>query len=186
MSILSGSIWVGQFLGSNQTKDLEPDFRQNVESFLTALRKSQASIRISATYRPTQRAYLMHWSWKIVKQNYDASQVPSMAGVYINWNHGDQNESKSKAQEMVNGYQINNLKVPPALKSRHTQRKAIDMNISWKNTLIIEDRDGYKSTISSVPRDGTNSELIEVGKSYDVIHFIQVNKDKPHWSTDGR
>jgi hypothetical protein len=40
--------------------------------------------------------------------------------------------------------------------------------------------------IDSTPRDSSNAELIAVSKTYGVIHFINVAKDKIHWSTDGR
>jgi hypothetical protein len=129
----------------------------------------------------------MHWSWKIVKQNYDPRLIPPMKNVNISWWHGDIIKSKKAAQEMVTGFGIGHLKVPPALRSsRHTERKAIDMNISWRGTLIIKGSDGAKRVINSVPRDGTNPDLIAIGKTYGVIHFKNVLKDKPHWSIDGR
>jgi hypothetical protein len=129
----------------------------------------------------------MHWSWMIVKKGYDPRKVPKKQGVDIVWWHGDQATSRQKAQEMVNGFGINKLKVAPALQSRHTQGKAIDMQVTWKGTLHVKrgDKDGTIATISSTPRDSTNADLIAVGKTYGVIHFHKVAKDKVHWSTDG-
>jgi hypothetical protein len=63
------------------------------------------------------------------------------------------------------------------------ERKAIDMNISWRETLIIKGFGGAKRVINSAPRDGTNPDLIDIGKTYNVIHFNNVRKDKPYWST---
>jgi hypothetical protein len=49
--------------------------------------------------------------------------------------------------------------------------------------------------IDTGPRDGTNRRLISVGATYGVYHlglvngvFNQqtVNRDRPHWSDDGR
>jgi hypothetical protein len=186
MSILSGSLWTSKFPGSKDVDDLEPDFREKVRNFLKALEEAKLNINISATYRPSRRAYLMHWSWLIAKTDQDVQKVPEMPGVYINWWHGDNSESKKAAQEMVNSYSINKLKVPPALLSRHTQRKAIDVTISWLRSIEIKDADGKLRMIPSAPRDGTNKELIEVGKTYGVIHFKNIEADRPHWSTDGR
>jgi len=87
---------------------------------------------------------------------------------------------------MVAAYGIDNLQVSPSLTSRHIEGKAIDMIITWERALTIRKRDGSAVSITSTPRDGTNADLIEVGKSYGVIHFKAAQKDKVHWSTDGR
>jgi hypothetical protein len=86
---------------------------------------------------------------------------------------------------MVNGYGISGLNVAPALNSRHTQKQAIDMNISWSGTLTINNASGTAVTISSNPKTGMNSELHTVGATYGVIKFVGGNSDKPHWSNDG-
>jgi hypothetical protein len=185
-AILSGKDWVSQFPGSRDVEDLEPGFGERVKCFIAALRTAGATVTPASTHRPAERAYLMHWSWRIVKQSYDPRQVPPKAGVDIKWWHGDMDASVRAAQEMVEGYSIGHLGVPPALSSRHIERKAIDMRIEWTGVLRIEQGDGSTRVITSTPRDGTNAELIEVGKTYEVIHFRNVMKDKPHWSTDGR
>ncbi len=183
---LSGAIWVGRFLGSKRTEDLENGFRQNVERFLSALRAAGATIVISATLRPPERAYLMHWSWKISKGLSTGENIPEMPGVNINWWHGNVADTLRAAQEMVAGYGLQRLGVAPALASRHTQGRAIDMSISWPSVLPIKKANGQSVVISSQPRNGANAALINVGRTYNVIHFINVNKDVPHWSTDGR
>ena len=120
-SQLSGKEWVAKFPGSNKVEDLEADFKPKVEAFLKSVKDGGAMVTISSTLRPKERAYLMHWSWMIVKMSADPSKVPAMLGVDINWSHGDPATSKAKAKEMVDGYQIGNLGVAPALQSRHTQ-----------------------------------------------------------------
>jgi hypothetical protein len=184
--IPSGIEWISKFPGSRSIDDLELGFRRRVKRFIYALKQAGAEVRISSTIRSPEHAYLMHWSWKIVKQNYDPRLIPPMKNVNISWWHGDIIKSKKAAQEIVTGFGIDHLKVPPALRSRHTERKAIDMNISWRGTLIIKGFDQAKRVINSAPRDGTNPDLINVGRTYGVIHFKNVLKDKPHWSTDGR
>jgi hypothetical protein len=183
---LSGKGWVSKFPGSKSLDDLDGIFKDAVGKFISALKAASADVTINATKRPRERAYLMHWSWKIVKENHDASKIPSYEGVDINWWHGDQAKSNAAAQEMVDGYGIDKLKIAPSLTSRHIEGKAIDMNISWSGDLKIKKNDGSEVTITTSPRDGTNSELIKVGATYDVIHFKNVAKDKPHWSTDGK
>ncbi|HEU4387416.1 MAG TPA: D-alanyl-D-alanine carboxypeptidase family protein [Blastocatellia bacterium] len=181
-SELSGRIWVSRFPTSKSVNDLEPTFRNNVSRFLSALQAAGANIDIAATYRPVERAYLMHWSYKIAKGIVSARSVPSMPGVNIEWWHGSDADSKRAAQEMASAYQI---VATPSLTSRHIERKAVDMSISWSGTLQIQKATGQIAVISSSPRDGTNRTLIDVGRSYGVIHLEPPEKDPPHWSTDG-
>jgi len=175
-----------RFPGSKDVIDLEPVFRNNVSKFLSALGTANASLSITSTFRPSERAYLMHWSWKITKGIVTGETIPPKPGVNIIWWHGNPDDTRRAAQEMVAGYGIGNLGVAPALSSRHTERKAIDMRITWAGPLRIKKADGQLRTITAPPRDGTNAQLIEVGKTYNVIHFLNVLKDAPHWSTDGR
>jgi hypothetical protein len=87
--------------------------------------------------------------------------------------------SRKAATAMVNGYDI---AFQPAINSRHTQGRAIDMTISWTGKLNIENQSGEVVTISSTPRNGFNTALRKVGKTYDVTKHPT---DPPHWSTDG-
>lgn len=187
MSELSGLIWVRRFPGSNSTTDLIPSFRTNIDSFLTVLRTAGANVHISATLRPLERAYLMHYAWGIARDAVNPSTVPRMAGVDIEWVHklpdGTINLDKSKqaAEEMIgpNGY---NMVQRAALKSRHTEGRAVDMNISWRENLFIKKKDGSEVLIITEPRDGTNTNLHSIGASYGVIKLLS---DPPHWSDDG-
>ncbi|HQU42530.1 MAG TPA: hypothetical protein PK867_06940, partial [Pirellulales bacterium] len=89
---LSGAAWwhanQAKYPNSTSVDDLEPTFRAKVKEFLAALDKAGASVKISATRRSKQRAYLMHYSWKIAKGEISASKVPAESGVSIVWDHG--------------------------------------------------------------------------------------------------
>jgi len=109
-----------------------------------------------------------------------------MSGVDIQWLHlnaqgqPDLAASRSAAEQMVQGYGI---VFKPALTSRHTEGKAIDMTITWQNSLLIANGSGTMVTISSSPRDGAgNADLHQVGSSYGVNKLLT---DPPHWSSDG-
>ena len=121
---LSGAAWwhanQAKYPNSNSVEDLEPNFRVKVKEFLAALQQANASVTISTTKRNRQRAYLMHYSWKIAKGQINASQVPAEPGVNIVWDHGNDTKSKQAAQEMVNLFQIAHLS---ALTSRHIDGK---------------------------------------------------------------
>lgn len=186
----SGAIWVSRFPGSSSVSTLTSPFKENVTSFLAALRAAGATVTISATLRPPERAYMMHWSWRISKKAYDPQTVPAIAGVNILWAHvvnGAYSESDSRtgATDMVNGFGMQRLKTAPALTSNHITGNAIDMNVSWTGKLTIAKADGTSVTIESEPRDGMNSDLQAVGASFGVIKFVGGTADIPHWSSDG-
>lgn len=183
----SGPAWVDQFLGSASPDDCIDPFKSNLKAFLAALATAGAQVDIAATFRPAERAYLMHWSWKIAKNLVDPRAVPAMAGVNIDWVHrtasgdADLPKSRSAASQMVSRY---GLVSQPALTSRHTEGRAVDMDISWIGSLPIGNADGTSNEISTEPRSGMNEELIAVGQGYGVIK-AQFDGDPPHWSEDG-
>jgi len=182
---LSGAAWVAKFPTGTTTADLVDPFKTKAIAFIAALRAAGATVTISATLRPPERAYLMHWSFRIAKQGYDPATVPAMTGVDIEWVHRDAKKqvdraaSKAAALAMVNGYGI---VYRPALRSRHTEGNAIDMNISWQTSLVVTPPKGTAVTIKSKPRDGGNTELHAVGRAFGVIKLVS---DPPHWSSDG-
>lgn len=188
---LSGSQWVSRYPTSTSVNDLTSPFREAVSNFVAALQAAGASVTISATLRPAERAYLMHWSWTIVNTTQDPRTVPSITGVDIKWDHenadGSYNSQASTdaAQAMVDGYGIQNLNVAPALNSKHIQGTAIDMTITWSGNLVINNASGTAVTITSTPRTGMNSDLATVGATYGVIKFVGGAADKPHWSNNG-
>lgn len=183
---LSGAEWVNAFPGSRSLDDLSPAFAANVRRFINAVETGGATVNITSTLRPPERAYLMHWSWRIVNENYPANNVNPMNGVYIEWWHGDQNSSKRAAREMVSQFGMTSLSVPPALNSNHTLGLAIDMAIGWQGRLTVVDGNGAVRTIQGGPRTSTNRDLIEIAATFGVIHFIDANRDRNHWSINGR
>ena len=111
--------------------------------------------------------------------------MPARAGVDIQWVHPaaggvtTAQASKAAAERMVAAYGI---VFRPALSSRHTEGRAIDMTIGWNGDLEIAKSDGTMITVTSAPRNGDNTSLQRVGESYGVIKLVS---DPPHWSTDG-
>jgi len=189
-SRLSGATWVAEFPGSKSIDSLAQPFRDNVARFVAALAKAGATCTISATLRPPERAYLMHYAWRIVKEGLSPTAVPPYPGVNIQWVHTDSKgtadlaASRAAADEMVRAYRLADK---AALTSRHIEARAVDMTIVWSGNLVIPDgRSGVMKTIQSSPRNGgENRELWAVGASYGVIKLVKEPPDPPHWSDDG-
>jgi hypothetical protein len=180
MAEVSGPGWCARFPTSTSLDDLVPDFGDRVRAFLSRLRAGGATVDIAATFRPPERAYLMHWCCMVGGSGQDPSAVPHMAGVAIDWAHGGSTPSaRAAARQMMARYQI---KFPAALISRHTQRRAIDMTIGWKGSLRITDFNGQAHVIDGGPHSGSNPQLIHVGATFGVIKLVN---DPPHWSDDG-
>ena len=184
---LSGLRWVTKFPTSQSTDDLTEPFRTNCKKFVAAMQAAGANVTIAATLRPPQRAYLMHFSFRIAKELLDPALVPGMDGVDIEWVHRDTrggvllSESRDAAAMMVTGFAI---VFRPALTSRHSEGNAIDMNVFWTTPeLKIKNASGSDVIINSRSKNGSNADLQKVGKSYGVLKLVT---DPPHWSNDGR
>ncbi|WP_395703331.1 hypothetical protein [Aquabacterium sp.] len=179
MPQLSGPVWVQRFPTSSSIADLAPAFATAVSNFTGALRAGGAGVTVSATLRPPERAYLMHYAWRIGRENLAAEDAPAMAGVDIDWVHRDRRgrpdatASRSAALGMVGLY---NIVYRPALSSRHTEGRAIDMTISNYSGKTFADADG------SATRVRTAAELHALGETFGVIKLAS---DPPHWSDDG-
>ncbi len=188
----SGAQWVSRFPGSRDIDDCATPFKEALQSFVDALEEAGAKVRLSATFRPVERAYMMHWAWMIWKGQADPQKIPAKDGVLIKWDHvGDdgiysKDKSVAAATAMVNGFDIDDLKVAPALESEHTKRLAVDMTISWTGDLTIKTADGKSTTIKSDPKSGMNKDLHDVGAGYGVIKYNRRGVDKPHWSSTGK
>ncbi|WER21134.1 hypothetical protein P2E05_13620 [Providencia stuartii] len=170
----SGVHWVSRFPTSVDVNDLTPDFSSSVTRFIQAIRDAGGNVRISATFRPPERAYLMHYAYAISRENFDPSKVPEKEGVNIDWTHnGDLASAKKAAQQMDRAYVI---KYKPSLTSRHTQRRAIDMTI----TNIIG-KSLINGSGANVPIKNLKN-LFDAGASFGVIKLVV---DEPHWSDDG-
>lgn len=176
---LSGKQWVKRFPTSRSIDDLASPFRQKVKSFEQALLNAGVTIDIAATHRPSERAYLMHYAFKINNGTIAAKNVPPKLNVDINWVHYNDADSRQSAKEMVAAY---NIAFEPALTSRHIQGLAIDWDLTWSGTLNITNASGTTVAVGS-PRTGeSNSTLWAVGRTYGVIKLAS---DPPHWSSDG-
>jgi len=176
---LSGAQWVARFPTSRQTSDLISPFRENVDRFIAALSAAGADVDIAATFRPPERAFLMHYCARIAAGLIAPQDVPEMDGVDIEWVHRnaqgqiDLPRSKEAARAMKTGYQIVH---PPALVSRHSQGRAIDMAIIGVIGKDVVNGQGQSIAVSS------NFVLYQLGASYNVRKLVA---DAPHWSDDG-
>lgn len=195
---LSGPSWSGRWPGTHNVSDLDPDFRGRVSAFMGAMGAAGISVRVSSTFRPYERSYLMHWSYLIVNNKVAPEAVPafSQAGhaeMDICWAHRDAEgdldlpASTTAALRLLRTLGVDpTLKTAPALASQHNIRQAIDMNTKWSDkSITIKNAAGENVTITSKPRRGTNPDLMAVGASYGVHHFVQPEADKNHWSNNG-
>lgn len=169
----SGAQWVSRFPGSASLDDLEPGFKGKVEKFVGAITAAGGAVNIAATYRPRERAYLMHYSSKISRGEITADKVPAMNGVNIDWVHDSEEESKKAASAMARGFTI---VYPPALISRHTEKAAVDMTITGIVGKKVKNASGDDVEIKRL------SDLNAVGATYGVNKLVS---DPPHWSDDG-
>jgi D-alanyl-D-alanine dipeptidase len=127
---------VSEFPTSVSLDDLAAPFATQATAFITALRAAGATVSISATLRPANRAFLMHWAWQIVNNAADPQTVPEREGIDIDSAHQDDagayshDKSVAGAQAMLTAYGIKkDLKVSPSLTSRHIEGNAIDTTI---------------------------------------------------------
>jgi hypothetical protein len=172
----SGPQWVARFPSDNSLNALAEPFRDKAVRFINAMRAAGMTVSITAVFRPPERAYLMHWAWAIAREGHALTGIPPQPGVDITWNWSG---GKNAAEQMVEAYGI---VFGPVLASRHTQRTAIDMDISWNGQPTIVKADGSRGTIMTQPQNGQNQALQQIGAAYGVIKLAS---DPPHWSADG-
>jgi hypothetical protein len=184
-SNLSGKDWwranQARYPNSQDIDDLEPGFRSNVEVFVGSLRDAGATVRVTSTRRNATRAFLMHYSWRLAYGDVDPGDIPKRAGLDIEWDHGDLDKSRQAAKEMVNLFGMVQI---ASLTSNHIRGKAIDMNISWKDTLVLTRPSPLLARIESSPRTGQNRELHEIAAT--TFSVRKLVSDRPHWSYNGR
>jgi hypothetical protein len=174
MSELSGTPWVRRFPTSTSTGSLTPVFRVAVDNFVSTLKTDGASVSVAATLRPPERVYLMHYAWRIARENMSPAHVPTMPGVLIDWNHGDAGASRIAASKMVAAYGI---VFKPSLASRHTKWRAIDMTITNYAGKTFKPATGEVAVVVHAEK-----ELFALGAAYGVYKLLS---DPPHWSDDG-
>lgn len=173
MTEASGAQWCARYPTSVSLDDLVQPFQGGLESFIAALRAAGASVTVSATHRPKERAYLMHWCCRIAAGE-DPKLAPAMSGVAIDWTHGGNRAAAvAAAKAMKAGYGI---AYPAALVSRHTQRRAADMTVRWTGTIRVRDAHGVQVPCTQ------QKDIWPVGASYGVRKLAS---DPPHWSDDG-
>lgn len=197
----SGPSWVSKYPASTSLSRLAQPFRSKVERFITAMTRAGISEVTILTYRPAERAYLMHYAWQIAHHKQSPQSVPAFpAGqpypgkVAICWVHRkadgsvDLTASVQAAAQMVAGYRVDPRNtVAPAYPTMHTPGLAIDMTTTWtRSAITIVNGSGHKVTISSSPHTGLNPTLIAVGATYGVIHFKNAARDPNHWSSTGK
>jgi hypothetical protein len=185
----SGVFWVTwantNARNSTSVEDLVEPFRSCAKAFIKALEDGGARVQIGTTKRSDKRAYLFHWCWKIGLGKAIPSDAPAMAGVDIEWDHGDVEQSRKAAREMIDGFA---LAIPPAstnapsLHSNHTPGKAIDMTITWTGAIKVKRKDGTEEVVSFMSDVNKNARLHALGASYGVKKLAT---DAPHWSADG-
>lgn len=182
---LSGKAWwranQTRYPNSSSVDDLEPGFRSRAEDFIACLRSAGASVVISSTRRNAIRAHLMHYSWQVGHGDISPKDVPTIGGLDIDWDHGDDDASRTAAMEMVNLF---GMAFIASLTSNHIIGKAIDMTISWTGTLELTRPAPLLARIDVPPRSGQNRELQEIGASVFDVHKLR--SDPPHWSYNGR
>lgn len=184
----SGPQWCDLFPTSRALADLEEPFRTGANRFIGSLQAGGASVVISATRRPRQRAYLMHWSWAIARGlpgnmcrpgdepgvPVAAASVPALEGVDIDWTHGGAPDAaKAAAEAMVKKY---GMAVCAALASTHIDGTAIDMTIRWQGSILVKDASGIERPAAAM------TDLYPVGKTFGVL---KLESDPPHWSANG-
>ncbi len=182
----SGPAWCDKFPTSVSLDDLAKPFQDGARRFLEALKAAGASVIVAATYRPMERAYLIHWCCEIAGYRNKATghwsqSDPSLAqgaaaeALGIDWTHaGDRKAAIEAAREMVDVFGI---AYPAALVSRHTQRLAIDMSVRWAGIVQVVDARGVSHDCAA------QEDLWPIGASYGVH---KLPSDAPHWSSDGR
>lgn len=178
----SGTQWVSRYMGSTSLDDCASGFREDAKAFVDAMRSGGISVSIAATYRPINRAYLMHYAAAISRGEANISNIPKKEGVLIDWAHLDASgkpnpqAAKKAAQAMVNAYGIGGN--PVALNSNHTNGTAMDIHISNYNGKSIKHADDSINKVNSF------SDLVRAGASWGIRWFG--SGDKVHWSRSGR
>jgi len=174
MAEFSGAQWCARFPTSAKLDDLLPDFADSCRAFLSALKKADATVTIAATYRPVERAYLMHWCCMIGGSGQDPAKAPAMKGVNIDWKHGGSiQKAREAARAMMAGYQI---KFPAALVRRHHQRPG---NALALDRLWTSERIGQNHFALGV---GFGTNLRALGHAGGTLHRV---RDRHRWRGAG-
>jgi hypothetical protein len=182
----SGASWVDRFPVSEDVNDLDSGFLSDLREFRSVLEEAGAELEILTTRVPPERAYLMHWAWRIAKEGFDPRQVPYMDGVDVRWWHGDMKTSQDAAWSMVLGYEIDDLDDPPPHVSAYTEGQVIAMRIRWTGALTLYRDEPQEQIIDKGPNDGTNPAIIALAELHGLEHLLTVpDSDEVHWAMAG-
>jgi len=182
----SGASWVDRYPPSKRLQDLDSNFGSDVREFIAVLEKGGATVEILATQIPPERAYLIHWAWRITQEGFDPRHVPYMDSVDVRWWHGDLGTSREAAWSMVHGYRIEELDEPPPLVSPYTEGQVVAMRIRWRDALRLYPDSPQEQIITSNPQDGTNLDVMTLAEIHGLEHLLTVpDSDEVHWAMPG-
>ncbi len=182
----SGASWVDRFPVSEDVNDLDSGFMNDLRAFRSVLEKGGAEVEILATKVPPERAYLMHWAWRIAKEGFNPRQVPYLDGVDVRWWHGDMKSSQDAAWSMVLGYEIDDLDTPPPQVSPYTEGQVIAMRIRWTGALTLYRDEPEEQVIDKGPNDATNPVILALAELHGLEHLLTVpDSDEVHWAMAG-
>lgn len=183
MAELSGAQWCERYPTDKTLGGLIEPFRAHVAKFISLLQRAGVSVRINATRRPYERAWLMRCAWDIDQEGMDPLAIPMMPPLrsepVIQWWHGNLPASRAGASAMVKGY---SLVVRPSLTSRHIDGRAIDLSIHWLGAVVVKDGDKILAVLDSSKGTENNPDLHALGALLGVRKLLS---DPPHWSEDG-
>ena len=164
---LSGKHWKAiadeKWPGSDSVDKLSDGFKPKAQAFLDMLAANSISHEISATLRPKELSYLFHYCLEVASGRMKPKDVPTQAGVDINWDHGDDAKSKAGAQEMADAFGLVGIAAHP---SNHNGGDAMDMKLDFsKNTKDGKNELKYKQGDKDVPRTIKIDDEARVGVS---------------------
>lgn len=194
---LSGPSWAGRFPDSRSVAALSSSFRKDVSAFIAAMRHAGVTVRPVSTLRPTERAFLMHFSWLVAHRKLSPLKVPrfradrrhepvSICWVHVGAHGANVRASIAAAAKLAAALGVASRRAAPLLASLRTEGLAIVMSTTWTTRKItIINASGHRVTIRSTPHNGLNKALIAVGATYGAIHFRNARQNMNDWSVNG-
>jgi hypothetical protein len=179
--------------------ELKADFGADLQRFIDMLALNNITVKLSSAFRPPERSYLFHYSSRIWWGKIKAKDVPPMDGVDIIWDHGNDVDSRSAAEQLAKRFGIKKV---AALRSNHNGGTAVDFAMDFsgnatntleyeidgrkvKRTIKVDDEarigdDNLSKTISGIAK----RELSKAGADFGVKRAV--DNDIVHWSRSGR
>jgi hypothetical protein len=179
--------------------ELESGFGSDLQKFMDMLRANNIKPKLTSAFRPKQRSYLFHWCLEVANGRMAPKDVPTMEGVEINWDHGNEAKSRQAAQALAVSFGLVGV---AALTSNHNSGLAADMVMDFKGnttntitykigsrtvtrTIKVDDEaiDGEKNAKKVISNIGAR-EFSKAGADFGVKRAI--DNDIVHWSRSGR